>query len=250
MTPSDTSWQLLPWDTSFFGFTVARINKPLTPDEFKQFQTWHDEQGVRCTYYLCPIDATDAIGEATACGFQFVDVRMLLECSKQNQDSVLSVNHSIRKAEADDVPELQKLAMELHRDSRFFADPRFPRDKARELYAMWIKRDSVDPQGLVWVKADSSNKSVGYLSCNVDGEQGQIGLFGVADEHQGRGIGSTLLRQGLHWFKQQGCQRIQVVTQGKNTGALGIYTSNGFRIKSMSVWLHHWTSGTGTRSTN
>jgi len=242
MTPAaeESSWQLLPWDTSFFGINIARINKPLTEAELKQFQKWHKERQVICTYYECPINCLDAIHVATSLGFQLIDIKVVLELAKVSNQAESSADHSLRPASTSDLPELQCLTANLHQDTRFFADQRFPQEKAIELYSRWIQKDLDDPRGVVWVKTNTDDKPVAYLSCQIKEGKGWIGLFGVASEYQGLGIGSSLLRQGLDWFKQQGCCSIQVVTQGKNTGALATYTSNGFRIKALSVWLHHW----------
>lgn len=234
------SWQLLPWDSSHFGFAVARINKALTSEELQQFLEWHEEQQIRCTYYQCPITSIQAVNEAVQSGFQLVDVRVVLDSRLEMPTALRGMDSSLRTAQSGDLNELQKLTIALHQDSRFYVDQRFPREKSEELYAIWVRNECCHTHGVVWIKTDSENKPVGYLSCQADGSQGHIGLFGVASTHQGQGIGSSLLRQGMWWLKEQGCRNVQVITQGKNTSALAAYSSNGFRITSMSFWLHHW----------
>ncbi len=173
-------------------------------------------------------------------GFQLVDVRVLLENPYLSDETNPVEDTFLRPACANDLPMLQALAAELHSDTRFFADTRFPREKARELYALWMKKDYGQEGGIVWVKVNREDQLIDYLTCHHNQVTGTIGLFGVASAYQGQGVGKALLKQGLYWFKQKNCQRVHVITQGRNTGALASYTSNGFRIKSLSVWLHLW----------
>lgn len=237
---TNAPWQLLPWDSNYFGLRIARIDQPLSAAELKRYFDWHREQAVQCTYYLCPIDQLDVIHAATGLGFQFMDVRITLECCISGKEATANRIASMRLATGQDLDSLETLASELHQDTRFFADKRFPVDQVKNLYALWMRRDWQDPSGAVHVWANDKNQPVGYLSCQVKEGQGNIGLFGVANGYQGRGIGKGLLQCGLDWFHRKECQSVQVVTQGKNTAALASYVSQGFRIASMSLWLHHW----------
>lgn len=238
-------WQILYWDTNLFGIRIARILKPLSEVELQAYILWAQAHDIECTYYDCPIEQVDAIHLAQHYSFQFVDVRVLLQRPMKIPLLPHASDHDIRSARSSDIEKLQALSVELHKDTRFFADRRFPVAQARELYAIWMKNECVANDGVVWVKTDENDSPIGYLTCKAQGELGIIGLFGVASQYQGRGIGQSLLQKGLDWFHDQKCQRVQVVTQGRNTGALASYCMQQFLIIKQSVWLHRWTQSAG-----
>lgn len=238
-------WQLLYWDTNLFGIRIARILQPLTEVELQAYLLWAQSHDIECTYYDCPIEHVDAIHLAQHYSFQFVDMRVLLQRSMKISVPSHASDNEIRSARDSDIEKLQALSVELHKDTRFFADRRFPVAQARELYAIWMRNECAATDGVVWVKVDETDSPIGYLTCKAQGELGTIGLFGVASQYQGKGIGQALLRKGLGWFNEQKCQRVQVVTQGRNTGALASYCMQQFLIIKQSVWLHRWTHSTG-----
>jgi ribosomal protein S18 acetylase RimI-like enzyme len=235
-------WEFLNWDSAHFGHPIARINRPLSTSELLQFERWHDEQRIVCAYYLCPIESLEALYLALDSNFNLVDIRVQLDWTAKAIKPDMAADSSIRRALPQDMDQLIHLAVALHQDSRFFVDQRFPRNKAEELYATWMRKECEDTSGVVYVKTDPDNKPVGYVSCHAVHGTGNIGLFGVAVNWQGRGIGGALLAHGLSWMLQQGANSITVITQGKSTGALASYTGQGFRIKSMSYWLHRWSN--------
>jgi ribosomal protein S18 acetylase RimI-like enzyme len=58
---------------------------------------------------------------------------------------------------------------------------------------------------------------------------GDIALFGVAMEAQGRGAGQRLLASALSWFAAR-AQRVEVKTQAINYPAAKMYERGGFRL--------------------
>jgi ribosomal protein S18 acetylase RimI-like enzyme len=237
-------WRLLYWDTNLFGIRIASILKPLSEVELQAYLIWAQAHDIECTYYECPIEQIEAIQLAHQYGFQFVDIRVLLQRSMKIPFQANTHEMNIRSAQVFDFDKLKALSIQLHTETRFFADHRFPQAQARELYAIWMRNECLAPDGIVWVKTDENDSPIGYLTCKAQGDLGTIGLFGVASHYQGKGIGQSLLRKGLSWFHEKQCNRVQVVTQGKNTGALASYCMQQFIIIKQSVWLHRWTHAT------
>ena len=74
----------------------------------------------------------------------------------------------------------------------------------------------------------------------TDPRNGVIGLFAVASEARGAGLGSGLLRQALRWFRAQGAENVVAVTQGANLGAVRTYERSGFVAQNVQLWFHRW----------
>ena len=92
----------------------------------------------------------------------------------------------------------------------------------------------------VLVAAEGST-ALGYITCSVDSEGvGQIGLFAIAREARGRGLGGQLVEAALGWFHQRGLLEVSVVTQGNNAGALAVYHRHGFATDKIELWHHAW----------
>lgn len=80
------------------------------------------------------------------------------------------------------------------------------------------------PPDSIFVARDGG-KIVGY--CKFDGEH--FGPFGVADSHQGRGIGSVLLARTLLQMRMEGHHSAYVLWTGERA-AKGVYGRLGFQI--------------------
>ncbi len=149
----------------------------------------------------------------------------------------------VRPATAADLPRLRRIAAASHRDSRFYHDGHFDRRRCGELYAGWIEKSCADPAGVVLVAAlpDPAGRPAGYVTGTIgeDGE-GWIGLFAVAPDARGRGVGGALIAAVLDWFAGRGADPVSVVTQGRNVRAQRLYQRFGMRTRSVEVWFHRW----------
>jgi dTDP-4-amino-4,6-dideoxy-D-galactose acyltransferase len=173
----------------------------------------------------------------------------------------------VRAARPADLPALRRIASVSHHDSRFYSDPHFDRERCDALYAAWIERSAADPDGAVLVAetAAAPGRVAGYITVERRGEAGggreaagggtlggagsapraagQIGLFAVAGEAQGQGLGGRLIAAAFGWFAAQGVARIGVVTQGRNVRAQRIYQRSGLVTGAVELWFHRWTAG-------
>jgi len=70
---------------------------------------------------------------------------------------------------------------------------------------------------------------VGYAVAGRAGSQGFLQRLAVDPEHQGRGLGSDLVNDALHWMRRRGANVAWVNTQEANERALGLYEHLGFK---------------------
>jgi dTDP-4-amino-4,6-dideoxy-D-galactose acyltransferase len=232
--------ELLPWDTDFFGFTIARARvDALTPQTVKQIDDWCRKGHVRCLYFAARPNDPQTIELAETRGYHRVDERMTLGRELAGVSTVLPA--SIRPARAPDLPALQRIAGVAHRDTRFFFDRHFSQDQARALYEEWIRVSFHGFAQAVFV-SDAGEGPQGYVACHVapNKSTGSIGLIAVDASAQGRGVGRALVEAAMAWLNSQGVPHVTVVTQGRNLVAQRLYERCGFIAERLQLYYHLW----------
>jgi dTDP-4-amino-4,6-dideoxy-D-galactose acyltransferase len=229
---------VLPWDSEFFGFRIARARDTLlTEGSLQDILEWSVREEIRCLYLLASSNSSETTDLAGANGFRMADLRFTLargaEGNAGSAESVRAFNES-------DLPYLQEIAAISHRDSRFYHDPGFPEKRCDELYKTWIERSCHGYANTVLV-AEHLRRPAGYVSCHLQADGvGSIGLLAVADWSRGVGLGGQLVTAALRFFAEACCTRVTVVTQGRNCPAQRLYENCGFRSASMELWYHRW----------
>jgi ribosomal protein S18 acetylase RimI-like enzyme len=231
--------RLVEWDTEFWGVGVAQVvGATLTDARRSEVDGWCRDHDVACAYFLAEVDDPESTLAAERGGFFFTDVRATLAQSLDGR-ARSPVAPSIRTARADDREALAAIARESHRITRFYHDPNFPDRRCDELYAQWILSSCEDPASDVLV-ADIGGGAAGYVTCALDADRGRIGLIAVASGHRRGGIGGALVEAALRRFADSGVSEAVVVTQGRNTAALRVFTRAGYSIERMQLWFHKW----------
>lgn len=241
MTVDAELCQYLAWDSDFFNRRIAMI-KPerLTVDALTRVKAWCDEQSIDCIYMLADGNDYDTIYHLQSAGFMWVDSRIIFE---QKLNPLTPANYpDIRAWQADDLPELKRIARDSYRDTRFYFDPNFPDEKCDLLYETWIENSCHGFADDVLVY-DDNGKVGGFITCHQAGKVGKIGLVGVSSLARGRGIGTAVVQQALQWFLAHGCSHVTVATQGRNIAAQRLYQRCGFITESVKLWYHGWLNG-------
>jgi dTDP-4-amino-4,6-dideoxy-D-galactose acyltransferase len=235
--------RVLDWDSKFFGFKVGRVKlSRLSRAAMPALLEWCARQRVRCLYLLADADHAETSRLATEHGFCLVDIRITLE-RLLPPDAEASAGRrpaGIRAFRSGDLPALRNLAGDLHQDTRFFFDARFPPAQSRELYRVWMEQSCLNPHSQVFV-LPSEDGVAGYIACSAGEDRtGKIELLGVGPKTQGRGSGGKLVDAGLRWFAAEGLRHVTVVTQGRNIRAQRVYQRAGFVTQSVQLWYHLW----------
>ena len=237
--------EFLDWDSTFFGRRIARVlGSCLTEKSINDIDSWCGEHKIDCLYFLAAPSDQRTARLAQENGFRFVDFRVTLDLgiSKASGPCGGATGTMIRKATEADLDSLKALARCSHRDTRFYYDGNFPLRRCDELYETWIEKSC---RG--WAKnvliATNRAEIEGYISCHVpSARSGQIGLVGVSEKAQGKGVGNELLINAIRWFCEEGVEIVKVVTQGRNVRAQRLYQRCGFVTRSEELWFHRWSS--------
>lgn len=242
---TDDICQFLAWDSQFFGVRIARVNASVADDSgIRSILDWCHANRVGCLYFLVDPSNMDTVWRAESNGFLLMDVRMDLSLRlhewripDREQQAVTS---DVSPALKEELPELKRIARVCYDATRFCVDPGL-RDRAPALYERWITRSCEESSDTVLV-ARLDGKPVGYMDCafNAAAAEGQIGLVGVDPSSRRKGVGSALLAETLGRMQAQGAREVNVVTQGPNQAALGLYYRAGFLPRSVGLWYHKW----------
>jgi dTDP-4-amino-4,6-dideoxy-D-galactose acyltransferase len=146
----------------------------------------------------------------------------------------------LRESRARDLDDLLPIAASVHTDSRFFVDPGVPRERASELFRLWLRRSMNHEIADVVFVGEVHGRAVSYLTAKLVGDSGSVGLVGVGEAARGRGIGMGMVRRALEWFASRGAREVSVVTQSRNIMAQRVYQRCGFLSRATRLWFHRW----------
>ena len=236
MSTTATGCTLLEWDSEFWGRSIGRIDDgPLDSARLRAVDTWADENGVNCVFYLAASDDIPSVHAAEFGGFRCMDVRVDFECRTRRVDP----QPPVRPGRPEDVDPLREIARKSHDITRFYADPGFPDERCGELYDLWLVNSFQGFAEEVLV-LDVDGRPAGYVTCHAKGDNGSIGLIGVEAAERGRGLGQTLVLGAIDWSARRGLERMTVATQGRNLAAQRAFEACGFRTESVGLWFHKW----------
>jgi ribosomal protein S18 acetylase RimI-like enzyme len=230
----------LDWDSAFFGFPIAQVTATRldAPTLERALEACRAER-IRCAYLL--LEGDDAHGSelAQAAGFVLRDVRMELERGVEVADAARPAAAGVAPATAQQHAALEAVARAAFTQTRFTADPHFPPDRCRDLYAAFLERGLGGAPERV-VLADPA--ACGFVVCRLDAAKrtGAIELIAVAAEGRGGGLGGALVDAALDAFAAAGLRRATVVTQAANIASQRLYQRAGFRTCEVGLWLHRW----------
>ena len=133
--------------------------------------------------------------------------------------------------------------------ARFGIDNTLPREKTNECYRRealgYAQRAQAGDEGLAVLVARQDDEVVGYIVVGLDAHLSEIYGFNWGhiislavdpDEH-GAGIGTRLIRAGLHWLRDSGAVHVQVGTDQNNIAAIRAYEKCGFRVIYCGITL-------------
>lgn len=233
--------QSLDWDSEFFGFRIGAACPGVTAEEVPRLVAEARDGQVRCLYFLAEAADRDMISMLERQGFGLRDVRLTLRHPNPAAAGSGGTDRRVRPAQEHDLDRLRRIARVSHRDSRFYFDLGFPRERCDDLYDVWIRRSYQDRFADAVLVADFENGAAGYITCrNLGSQRGQIGLLAVDESARHLGIGQALIAAALNWFASHGDSDAITVTQGRNLGAVRAYERAGFLAHQLQLWYHRW----------
>jgi len=127
------------------------------------------------------------------------------------------------------------------RFTRYGLDFMLPRDKVaqgcRDEAEDIARRAKEQADGYGVFVARRDGKVLGYIAVHVDQGRSQcfgikwgvLGSLAVDPDYHHQGIGSALIKRAMQWFREQGCEYVEVSTDQNNIAAIRAYEAAGFR---------------------
>lgn len=233
----------LEWDTTFFGFGVARIVRAeMDADELSETLKFLHDNKYRLVYWQLAADQYESAKIAQIHGGFLADEKVTYVKNLVDMTDFRKASAYIPFPYPDKTPEVAmiKLALQSGEHSRFRNDSKFPLELYDKLFTCWIMR-SVSKE-IAWevLLIEEGNDLLGLITLGVKGERADIGLVAVADYARGKGVGRALVADADKRFAESGYALAQVVTQRSNLGACRLYESCGYQIEIIENVFHFW----------
>jgi len=235
------SYQILDWDTNFFGITVARINKKkLSKQELLNVLLKLKANNIRLVYYLSDHFVEKNIikefnGNLADHKTTFSIDFKLQDWSKDPLDYVVEPY-----SQSSPIKDMEDLAVQSGKYSRFSVDKNIPREKFLTLYTTWINRSLRKEIAEEVLIIRESNQVVGLITLGNKNGRGDIGLIAVDKKYRGKKYGEKLVRAAQLWFVKNGYNFGQVITQESNVPACNLYKKCGYTLKKVEYFYHFW----------
>jgi dTDP-4-amino-4,6-dideoxy-D-galactose acyltransferase len=236
-------FRILEWDTGFFGITISRILPDrLSTGDLEETLSRMKENKVRLAYWASDPDDDESQRAARYCRGLMVD-RKITYVADTRRTPLPADRPAWVVEEYDGIlsgDDLEDLAVQAGRYSRFRVDPRIPESKFVELYKTWVRK-SVDKriaEAVLVVR--QSGKIVGMVTVGEKNGRGDIGLIAVDDAMRGKRVGAALVIAAQAWALGKGWNTAQVVTQGENVAACRLYERFGYTIDHTRNVYHFW----------
>jgi dTDP-4-amino-4,6-dideoxy-D-galactose acyltransferase len=252
----DSTFDLLPWDSERFGFSVARVRGSVSPETLAVVVDQLRERGVVLAYYgLAGLRPGISEKDAARLEARLVDTRLVFrkdlevrvarggttdQTAPVHRTDVNGAALDIRSVREQDVgPALIQLARSAGHYSRFRVDPRIPPAVFHAIYDAWllrsVRREIADE---VFV-GSVGGEDVGLVTVAAETDA-TIGLLSISDSMRGRGLGRAMTQHAFRWAADRRCRVLRVTTQLANAAACALYTSVGASVESRERTYHIW----------
>jgi len=236
----ENNFEILEWDSVFFGFKVAKINEFNSMEEYKRILSELRLQEVKLAYCFC-IPGSNIDNSLSSEGVFLVDEKVTYaRIINEDQFDAPEVNiHVYSEGVVSD--KMLDIALQTSEHSRFRVDTNFQNEEFKKLYYQWIKNavENCKDGELFTYEEGATLKGLIYLK-EVSDKIGSISLIGVDQGYRGEQIGTKLINQSLSYFKRKKKNEIQVVTQKQNVLACNFYEKNYFKLIDTVNVYHIW----------
>lgn len=234
-------FELLDWDSTFFGFPVGRVSSQVTDaatlrDAIEAMRArkarlvyWFADTGEHSAHLARALEGV-AVGE-----------RILFRRALAPDPAATTTVAVTRYAGGEVPPALEALAVQAGALSRFAVDPAMPPGTAERMYRAWIERSlSGAIADAVYLARTTAGALAGMITTALQHDCGVIGLLAVDPACRGAGVGRALTNAAHRHFRECGLRKAQVVTQAANLAACRLYARSGYVAARTEAVFHFW----------
>lgn len=226
----------LPWDTSYFGLGVCRVEYGVFPtpaDQIGRMIDWLGSEEYGLCYLRLP---ADCVGRAVVAGLDplaLMSTKMLMRQPTAPATGVaeLVTLDCVPQADRDALIErAARVAGERFTVGRFHSDARVGSARASELYSRWVREVATRRPGDVFCLLDASGFAAGLLICRTLTVKGQPFALAelVLSFTVGAGVGMLLIEAVKDRLHRTGYPVWFANADITNRSALKLYVRAGF----------------------
>ncbi len=233
----------LDWDSQFFGFTIGRIHaRGCTGERLSKELERARKEKINFVELFCEASDTESIYSTEGSGFHLADLRLtfIKKLPGDVNEDISLKGLTFKKAGIEDIDRLKIVGHGLFTNSRYYRYPEFDRNKVDLMFQIWIEKavkGEFDDE-LYYLCAETG--ILAFNSLRYKENAASIGLFGINEAYRGKGLGSLLLDRVSYLLHKRQVTEVNVVTQGKNSGAVHLYQKNGFHLSKITLCYYKW----------
>jgi len=226
----------LAWDSHFFGKRIGRLD--VQADGLSRPLQFADLQRYEIVYVYSPI----AIEASLVGQYSVHDVGghivLAADLSGHRSSGTKLTSEISEYRHNKPTAELLEIAFLSGHLSRFKVDPSLPVGSFERLYETWLAKTLENRPKTAIYTYQTGGRIAALISTEWHFSKCKIGLLGVADLYQGRGIATSLIKYVKDICVANKVYSIEVKTQLTNTRARSLYAKNSFTEQDRTFIYH------------
>src|SRR2546430_681129 len=234
--------EILPWDSAFWGLAIGRVlGDTLTRERAALVDEWAAMHGVDCLFFPARADDPGTPLAAEEAGFRLVDVRVRYE-RRGTHEPVAEPppgSAALREGRLDDLDELRRMTAQTYALSRFFFDPRFPREGCERMFVHWLEESWRNETVHV---GELGGRLIGYLVSRFadEGRAVSFPLMAIDRDVRGTHVGHALVAHSIRLLEARGVEHFSFQTQLRNIAMQRVGQRFGYLIVGAELYFHKW----------
>jgi len=241
------------FENKIFGFNCASldyffIDSDESPEKTRtalttKLKSWIKSNNIRFMVTRIGLENEKLINHLSEIGFQIIDKLITLRSKLSSTNAEPRVK--IRPFIAKEIEQIGEISSDAFTHSRFIRDGNLEPEQVYQVYREWAINCCNGRSDEVLV-AEIEGNVAGFITCNIESVEnsekkyGDIQLLAVSKDYRGKGAGSSLVLGAQAWFKQRGCEFVDVDTENSNDTSLAIYKKHGFTPTYSQTRMHKW----------
>ena len=231
------NFEVLEWDSNFFGFLVAMIGKNnLNSENQERLFEELAENDIKLGYYFSNTPLESEIFSEDF-NILLVDkkVPLVKKITKQEFHPKVSIYEG-------DYPNenLIRLAQQAGIHTRFNIDPNIPRSKYQELFKIWIEKSVTGERATDVLVYKQNNEIIGFATIQLQKKGPYVSLLAVQKEYEGKGVSFALMNTIENILINRGHSQLFGATQLDNRKAMVVYRRYGSIPQPVEYIYHIW----------
>ncbi|PKG75874.1 hypothetical protein CXF86_04745 [Shewanella sp. GutCb] len=214
------------WDSCFFSKNIWELELGENSDKIQS------KSGLIVSKVKA--DSYEDINKLNSYNFKYCEGELDFEFMLSDKDLL---RQSLTVATKSQLTEIIDSAKDLYAYSRF-REPWFTVAEREAFYSEWLTNSLLYEFEDLFLLDIKDNELRGFVTLKFDADIARIGLIGVAEKHQQKGVGRRLLDGVKLESAKRGFFKIKVATQLSNKNAVKLYQRNDFQLTDTFLWFY------------